>query len=150
VLLARGDAASATERTLAAASAAGQAGVMVDAARAFVIAAAAQVHAGNPERAEEYGEQARALASSAHAPRVAAHTRLRAINGRADRRGQALTPREQQMAELARSHTNRQIADELGVSLKTVEAALARAFAKLGVSSRTELAGALRRRVTRR
>jgi DNA-binding CsgD family transcriptional regulator len=75
---------------------------------------------------------------------------LRAINGRPDRRGQALTPRERQMAELARSHTNRQIADELGVSLKTVEAALARAFAKLGVSSRTELAGALRRRVTRR
>ena len=150
VQLARGDAASATERALAAASAAGRAGVTVEAVRAFVIASGAQAHAGNPARAEEYAEQARALAGGAHAPRLAAEDHSRPNNGRADRRGQALTPREQQMAELATDHTNRQIAEQLGVSLKTVEAALARAFAKLGVSSRTQLAGALRRRVPRR
>ena len=50
------------------------------------------------------------------------------------------------MAELARSNTNREIADELGVALKTVEATLSRAFPKLGVSSRTQLADALKRR----
>ena len=52
----------------------------------------------------------------------------------------ALTPTEQRVAELvAGGSTNREVADALFVSLKTVEANLSRVYHKLGVRSRTEL-----------
>jgi DNA-binding CsgD family transcriptional regulator len=51
-----------------------------------------------------------------------------------------LTPSERRMAELAAGGaTNREIADRLLVSPKTVEATLARAYAKLGIRSRAQL-----------
>jgi DNA-binding NarL/FixJ family response regulator len=53
----------------------------------------------------------------------------------------ALTPTEQRVAELvAEGRTNREVAEELFVSVKTVEANLSRIFHKVGVRSRTELA----------
>lgn len=143
VLLARGEAASASEHALVAASAAGEAGVSIDAARAFAIAAAAEARAGDPDLAARFVQQARTLAFAAGAPRSAVDATRLPRNGRLNRQGQPLTRRERQMAELATTHTNRQIAGELGVSLKTVEATLARAFPKLGVSSRTQVADAL-------
>jgi len=146
VLLARGDAGAATDRALTAASAAGKAGLTVSAAQALVIAALAQARAGDTQRADEYAQQARTLASAAGAPRLAAGTDFITSNGRPDRRGQPLTPREYEIAQLATTHTNREIAEQLEVSLKTVEATLARAFPKLGVSSRTQVADALKRR----
>jgi DNA-binding CsgD family transcriptional regulator len=55
-----------------------------------------------------------------------------------------LTPSEEQMARLAASGLkNREIAERLFVSPKTVEANLARAYRKLGVRSRAELGAAL-------
>jgi DNA-binding CsgD family transcriptional regulator/KaiC/GvpD/RAD55 family RecA-like ATPase len=49
----------------------------------------------------------------------------------------ALTPREARMAQLAANgHSNRQIAQELYVTLATVEGTLWRAYAKLGISGR--------------
>jgi DNA-binding CsgD family transcriptional regulator len=58
----------------------------------------------------------------------------------------ALTPTEQRVAELAgKGKTNRQIADELFVSVKTVEANMSRVLHKLGVSSRRELVDMLDR-----
>lgn len=58
----------------------------------------------------------------------------------------ALTISERRVAQLAaEGHTNRQIAQSLFVTPKTVETHLARAFRKLGVSSRGELAEALSR-----
>lgn len=52
----------------------------------------------------------------------------------------ALTPTERRVAELASSGlTNRQTAEALFVTVKTVETHLARAFSKLGISTRTEL-----------
>jgi DNA-binding NarL/FixJ family response regulator len=52
-----------------------------------------------------------------------------------------LTIAEQRVAELVtRGMTNREIAAELFVTVRTVEATLTRAYAKLGVRSRTELA----------
>jgi DNA-binding CsgD family transcriptional regulator/tetratricopeptide (TPR) repeat protein len=52
-----------------------------------------------------------------------------------------LTPIEQRIAALvAEGRTNRQIADALFLSVKTVEANLSRLYRKVGVRSRTELA----------
>jgi DNA-binding CsgD family transcriptional regulator len=66
------------------------------------------------------------------------------IGGRPPRTG-ALTPTERRVAELAaQGRTNREVADLLFLSAKTVAAHLTSAYAKLGVRSRTELAHRLR------
>ena len=55
-----------------------------------------------------------------------------------------LTPSETRIAELAASGlTNRAVAERLLISPKTVEASLARAYAKLGIRSRAELGARL-------
>ena len=52
----------------------------------------------------------------------------------------SLTPSELRVAELAASGlTNKRIAERLFMSPKTVEANLARVYAKLGIASRAEL-----------
>jgi DNA-binding CsgD family transcriptional regulator/tetratricopeptide (TPR) repeat protein len=52
----------------------------------------------------------------------------------------SLTPTERRVAELASSGlTNRQTAEALFVTVKTVETHLVRAYSKLGISTRTEL-----------
>jgi DNA-binding CsgD family transcriptional regulator len=57
---------------------------------------------------------------------------------------ESLTPSERRVAKLAASGmTNRQIAQSLFVTLKTVEAHLSAAYDKLDIGSRRELAGAL-------
>lgn len=64
----------------------------------------------------------------------------------AQRRGQpGLTERERDVARLlAVGHTNRQIATELIVSIKTVETHVTHILAKLGVSNRTAAVAVLR------
>lgn len=58
---------------------------------------------------------------------------------------EALTPSELRVAQMASGGaTNRQIADALFVTLRTVEAHLSRAYVKLEISSRTQLRHALR------
>ncbi len=58
----------------------------------------------------------------------------------------ALTARERQVAHLVTNgHTNRQIAQRLGVSDKTVEAHLARVFTKFGVGCRAAVASVVAR-----
>jgi DNA-binding CsgD family transcriptional regulator len=57
----------------------------------------------------------------------------------------SLTPRQRQVCELAASGTaNRAIAQQLFLSVKTVETHLAAAYEKLGVNTRESLVGALR------
>jgi DNA-binding CsgD family transcriptional regulator len=56
-----------------------------------------------------------------------------------------LTPTERQVAKLAAGGaTNREIAERMFISVKTVEANLSRVYGKLGVRSRTELASSSR------
>jgi DNA-binding NarL/FixJ family response regulator len=65
---------------------------------------------------------------------------LERIGGRRASAGE-LTPSERRVADLVlRGKTNREIATELFVTVHTVEKTLSRAYAKLGVRSRTELA----------
>jgi len=54
-------------------------------------------------------------------------------------RREALTDRELEVASLARERTSAQIAEALHLSVRTVENHLARAFRKLGISSRADL-----------
>ena len=86
--------------------------------------------------ARSHGVATRALADCpglAHASR-----------GIAPNPADSLTKREREVATLAaRSWSSAAIADELGVSERTVESHLYRAFGKLGVTSRAELAAAL-------
>lgn len=58
--------------------------------------------------------------------------------------GPLLTAREREVAVLAaRGESNRTIADEMGLSVRTVEGHLYQVFSKLGITSRSELAGLL-------
>ena len=58
-----------------------------------------------------------------------------------------LTPSEERIATLASEGLrNREIAAQLGISEKTVEAALSHAYEKLQIRSRAQIATALRRR----
>jgi ATP/maltotriose-dependent transcriptional regulator MalT len=64
---------------------------------------------------------------------------LSRIGGRTPGTG-ALTPTERRVAELvAQGHSNREVADRLFLSVKTVAAHLTNVYVKLGVRSRTEL-----------
>jgi DNA-binding CsgD family transcriptional regulator len=68
-----------------------------------------------------------------------ARAELGRIGGRASADG--LTPTERRVAELvAEGRSNKEVAGELFVSVRTVEANLTRIYAKLGIRSRTELA----------
>ena len=66
------------------------------------------------------------------------------VSGRAPGPG-GLTETEQRVAELvAQGLSNRQVAAELFVTVRAVESTLTKAYAKLGVRSRTQLASLLR------
>jgi DNA-binding CsgD family transcriptional regulator len=72
-----------------------------------------------------------------------AKSELARISGRASAPAE-LTPTERQVARLAaEGMTNRTIADQLFISVKTVEANLSRTYHKLGIGSRRELRGEL-------
>ena len=72
-----------------------------------------------------------------------ARSELERIGGRSPSTG-ALTATERQIAELvAEGRSNKEVAAALFMSVKTVEANLSRTYAKLGIRSRTGLAGRL-------
>ena len=109
--------------------------------------------AGRRSEAREPLREARELAVEVGAKGLEqrVHEELVVAGARPQRVAQAgvegLTPSERRVSELAAAgRRNREIADELFVTLKTVEVHLGRAYAKLGISGRTQLASAHPRR----
>jgi ATP/maltotriose-dependent transcriptional regulator MalT len=113
----------------------------VEHARTLLVLGQLQRRANQRRRAQDTLERARSIFDEVGAAqwsrRAAAElTRL----GLRRPAGPLLTPRERQVAELAATgRTNNQIAAALYISPKTVEANLARAYRKLGITSRAEL-----------
>ncbi|HEX6421245.1 MAG TPA: AAA family ATPase [Acidimicrobiales bacterium] len=107
------------------------------AAEAAADAAVALRRTGELREAAAASRRAGDLAARAEDPVTPA---LHAIDART-----RLTPAERETAALAAAgRTNREIADQLHLSGRTVENRLQRVYEKLGVSGRTELAGVLR------
>lgn len=78
---------------------------------------------------------------------VAYANRGRGSHSRARSGWESLTPSEQRVASLVGDHlTNSEIAKQLFISVPTVKSHLNRAFAKLGVPNREQLAAAVHRR----
>lgn len=144
--LAKGDPTAAAEAAQRAASAAGAAGLPIDAARGRILLGRALAASGDGEGAATELQAARSQLDEVGAAhhRDEAARELRKLGVRVPRpaRGDdgALSPREREIATLvAAGRRNAEIAEALFLSPRTVEGHLNRAFRKLGVSSRTEL-----------
>ena len=151
--LARGDAARAAETARAAARHSHQAGNVLEAARAHLLAGQALARAGRTDEATI------ALTAALQHPQARrlhdeAALELRRLGRRVAKQGrrvarpdhgiEALTDREREIAGLIRAgHTNRRIAGELHLSPKTVETHVAHIFAKLGVRNRAAAVSAV-------
>ena len=111
-------------------------GVRLDAAEAAARAAGAYARTGQAQHATAAAQRSAALATRCRGARTPGLV--------LDVGPQALTPREQEVAGLAaRGWTTGQIAEALVLSVRTVDNHLHRAYGKLGITSRAELAGAL-------
>jgi len=119
-------------------------------ARALVELGAAIRRAGRRAEARHVLSEGYALAAECSSQRIAAHARAElAAAGARPRRSAlagaaALTPSERRVATIAATGAmNREIAQTLFVTEKTVETHLGHAYAKLGVHSRHELEATL-------
>lgn len=156
VLLAEAEAPAAAELALVSAVRADAVGACVEAGRSRLLAGRALAAAGLRDVAGEQLRAAEAQLASCGAGRareecVRALRRIGLRVARAGLRGDpttggaaALSGRELEVAKLVRDrHTNREIADRLFLSEKTVESHLRSVFVKLGVTSRRDVARAL-------
>ncbi|TML56593.1 MAG: LuxR family transcriptional regulator [Actinobacteria bacterium] len=145
IAAARGDRATAATAAEEAVVRCGDGPEPLECARALLVLGQVRRRAKQRGAAREALDGARALFEEIGAPLWA--ERARAELGRVGGRRASpdeLTPGERRIAELvARGRTNREVAAELFVTVHTVEKALTRAYRKLGVRSRTELAPTL-------
>jgi DNA-binding CsgD family transcriptional regulator len=115
--------------------------------RTLLVMGQVQRRAKRKRAAKEYLQRAQGIFDSL--PALLWAERARAELSRLGLRPPApltLTATEERVAALAASgHTNRQVAQALFLSPKTVEANLARIYRKLGISSRAELGAAMAR-----
>ncbi len=145
-----GERTSRTERLEEAVAALAGSPARLEHARALVDLGTARSRDGHRTEAraglEEAHERAQELGAFALADR--AHEELLTLGARPRRRAfsgvEALTAGERRVAAMAaRGHGNREIAQALFVTAKTVENHLGRAYHKLGIHSRDELAPVL-------
>jgi len=121
-------------------------GLGFDAARALLILGRARRRSKKWAAARDCLERARAGFERLGCPgwAQAAAAELDRVSGRRAAPGGGLTPTEQRVADLVASGlSNRQVAEQLYLSVYTVEAHLSRVYAKLGIRSRTQLARTL-------
>ena len=127
----------------------GSTGQILVEARTLLALAQAQATAGQLDAAAQNVGQVKQMAVAygaghLHTLAVNAQRRLGALRPRARARAvatSALSPREHSIAELAsQGASNRDIAQKMFLSVKTVEAHMTRIFRKLGVDSRWALA----------
>jgi DNA-binding CsgD family transcriptional regulator len=112
-------------------------GALLVAAEAAALCGRAYRHTGHRARAAEFENRAQTLL--VRCPGGPSPSPL--LDAEADLLVDALTAREREVAGLvARGLSSRSVATNLGLSERTVENHLARAYSKLGVSSRRELA----------
>lgn len=168
---ARGDLVAAAEQSVASARAFERVGIAVEAERSRIAAAGCLVEAGERDRAVELLVAAESAlhAVGAERDRQAAVRALRGLGRRVAPRAAepsaaaatatapgalppasgaltALSDREREVAELvAQGRTNREVAEALFLSTKTVETHLRNIFAKLDVSSRAAVAAVVER-----
>jgi DNA-binding NarL/FixJ family response regulator len=151
IALDAGDAGAAAELALAAVARADSIDIVVPTARCRTLAGEALAAAGRRDEAVRELQRAESdlFAIGAARYRDEAARELRRLGERVaarQRRGSgagldALSGREREIAELvAEGRTNREIGGDLFLSEKTVEGHLTRIFAKLGVTSRAEVA----------
>ncbi|HYC81369.1 MAG TPA: AAA family ATPase [Solirubrobacterales bacterium] len=119
-------------------------------ARALLALGTVLRHNRKPTEAREPLRRAQELGAACSADALVARAReeLRAAGARPRREAlggvESLTPSERRVAGMAaESMTNREIAQQLFVTPKTVEVHLSNAYRKLDIRSRRELAGAL-------
>jgi DNA-binding CsgD family transcriptional regulator len=155
LLLAAGQPAAAADKALATAERADGLVTRKEALASRLLAGRSLLAAGMRDRAVVVLQETAVAAGGAGAlaTREAAASELRRAGvrvalkaHRAAREGTAdgLTMREREIAELvATGRSNKQVAQTLVVSVKTIEHHLSRVYAKLGVRSRTELAATL-------
>jgi DNA-binding CsgD family transcriptional regulator len=144
--LARGYDDAAAAQLAAAAGAYRALGAGWEAARALLVLGRAQRRAKKRAAARQSLEAARAGFEQLGCPgwAQAAAGELDRISGRRAAPGGRLTPGERRVAELvAAGLSNQQVAAQLYLSRYTVQAHLSRVYAKLGVTSRSQLARAL-------
>lgn len=156
VALARGDVAAASARALAAIEKAESVAARPAAATCRMLAGRTLLAGGRSGEAAAILERAagdlEAMGAIRYRDQAEALLRKAGVRrARKSRRGQAdgsgvekLSGRELEVATLIRDrHTNREIAGELFLSIKTVESHVRNIFVKLGVSSRADIARAL-------
>ena len=147
-----GDLQSAAELSLRSADTAETVGTPIEAALSRTLAGRALAAAGERDRAKQELQRAAAALDSVGAEhyRNAAERELRQLGHTIHRRSQpgaegsgvdALTQRELEIARrIVDRRTNREIAEELFLSPKTVETHIRNIFGKLGADSRVEVA----------
>ncbi|HET6869325.1 MAG TPA: AAA family ATPase [Solirubrobacteraceae bacterium] len=153
VALDTGDLQAAANLAMRSAEAADAGAVPIEAALSRTLAGRALAAAGEPDRAKQQLEQAAGALDAVGAQRYrdAAERELRQLGHHIHRRSgagdaeasgvDALTQRELEIARrIVDRRTNRQIAEELFLSRKTVETHIRNIFAKLGADSRVEVA----------